>query len=147
MKFLKYSVITLLVAVITDLSLVAASYPTPSATVTGFVDLPANKTPVYTRWLTKNKNGFQTYYNSYTSTWLNNPCQNCQVATKPHNEAGVTWDGFATKMGDTQQFTHNIATVLSSPYDETYNNYRLSMFRADSTLLTTSHSGIWTINP
>lgn len=145
MKFLKYAMIALVLAVITDISLVAA-YPTPSATQIGVIEIKKDS-GVYSRWLTKNRDGLQTYENTFASTWLTSPCPNCIIGTIPYNESGTKWDGITTKMYQKKEFTHNISVVLDDPFDKGYNNYRIYNFRVDATLLTTNHAAEWTINP
>lgn len=148
MKFIKYSIISLLVAVATDATLVAATkYPTPPTTFI-IEQLAANGSVVYTRWLTKNVNGAQTYYNTYTATWLNSPCKKCQVAVKPYIENGDSWEGFFSTMDMTHEFNNNMSYVHDELiFGEAYNNYRLGINRVGPTLLTTYHNAEWTINP
>ena len=136
MKFIKYSLLTLFVAIVTDTALVLA-YPSPSGTSYS-LQLSAT-TGQWTEYRTKNTWSVQTYENISTFTWLTNPCPNCQIASKPGTSSGDLYVGVVTKIGQTKSFTD--PTSISSPDD-----YRLYIYRFDTTLLTTYHRSVWMIN-
>lgn len=136
MKFLKYAILTLLVACITDAVLVSA-YSSPSAY--SFTRELSKNTSQWTEWRTKNTWTDQAYKNRRTYTWMTDPCPNCKVAAKPVDGDGDIYSGVVTSEGQTKTFTDT--TAISAP-----NDFRLSIWRVDVTLLTTAHSATWTIN-
>lgn len=136
MKFMKYALISLIAAIIADAAMVFA-YPSPIAT--GLVYELSMNNKVDTEWRTKNTWTAQTYENYRTFTWMTNPCPNCKISAKPVSAGGDLYVGVVTTEGQKKQFTD--PTTISSP-----NDYMLKIWRVDITLLTTSHSAMWTMN-
>lgn len=137
MKFLKYSFLALLLAIVTDAGLVFA-YDAPMAQGIS-MDLVRN-TPQWGPWKTKNTWTWQRYENLSASTWLTNPCNSCQIVSKLFDKDGNTDLGSVSTPGHT--VTLNTNTMFGQPSD-----YHLSIWRADTTLLTTHHTAMWVINP
>ncbi len=127
MNFIKYSIVVLFVAIITDVALVFA-YPSPSV-VAVLMDLKGNNSQ-NTAYKTKTINSKQYYKNYSAITWLTNPCTKCEISTRAN-------DTIITKMGETKYFTMN------SYYT---GDYRLILKRNDMSALTTNHTGEWYIN-
>ena len=136
MKFLKYALITLILAVITDLTLVFA-YDT-GAVQSIHPELSGNNT-YYTSYYTKTYETRQRYYNESTYTGLTNPCPDCKVQIRLHTDDGDFSIAYLSKTGSNTRFTDS--TVWYLP-----NNYRLSLKRFDFSLLTTYHFGLWYVN-
>ena len=136
MKFIKYSLLILLIAIASDALLVFA-YPSPP--YMSIIEQLQQNSISETDWRTKNTWTAQTYQNTDTFTWLTNPCLNCQICAKPEDIGGDMYVGVVTKQGQTKQFTD--PTSISSP-----NDYKLKIWRVDTTLLTTYHYAKWTIN-
>lgn len=136
MKYFKYSILILVAAIITD-TVITKAYSTP-VNVSVNQDLPAND-GVWTSLYTKNTWTSQTYKNVESSTWLTNPCPDCKIAAKPFTSGGDAFVAVITKMGEVKTFTD--PTTISSP-----NDYKLYIYRFDTTLLTTHHKGTWKIN-
>lgn len=136
MKFMKYALLTLVVAIITDAAMVLA-YPSPSGTAL-YYELSKNSIQK-TDWRTKNTWTPQTYQNTRTYTWLTDPCPNCKISAKPVDSGGDVYVAVVTSEGQTKQFTD--PTSISSP-----NDYRLNIWRLDVTLLTTVHTAVWKMN-
>ncbi len=136
MKFIKYAFLTLIIAIATDIT-VAFAYSSPSATAI-YKELSKN-TSQWTDYRTKNTWTTQKYENVRTYTWMTDPCPKCQVSAKPVTESGNVYVAVVTSEGDTKNFT--APSTVNSPDD-----YRLNIWRLDTTLLTTIHSSVWTIN-
>lgn len=92
-----------------------------------------------TSWRTKNTWITQSYNNKETYTWMTNPCPKCKIVAKPVDSAGNVYVAVVTTAGDTKNFTD--PSSVNSPAD-----YRLNVWRYDSTLLTTIHTSVWNIN-
>ncbi len=137
MKFLKYAFIILLLAVISDTALVLA-YATPSG-VSIYKELVKNNSQ-WTDYKTKNTTTKQKYENIRTFTWLNDPCANCRIAAKPVDEAGDVYSAVVSTEGQTKTFDD--LSHVNWP-----NNFRLNIWRLDISVLTTTHSAVWMINP
>ncbi len=133
MKFMKYALITLIIAVATDILMIYA-YPSPPSTSLVY-QLKKNNIQ-QTDWKTKNTWTTQKYKNTRTYTILTDPCPNCYIASKPIDASGNVYQGIVTSEGQTQNFINS-----ALPGD-----YRLNIWRSDPTLLTTIHSAIWTMN-
>ncbi len=140
MKFFKYTIISLFVALILNATLTAfaADYPAPPTMSTGVKQISVGG-GFWTRYLTKNTWTIQKYYNYYTATVLTVPCPNCKIAAKPRDIDNDVYSSIVTQMGETDSF--NRPTHINSP-----DIYQLYISRYDFTLLTTDHAGIWIIN-
>lgn len=136
MKFLKYALSILAVAIITD-AFIAKAYAAPTQ-VAVIRELVRNNS-IFTDYKTKNTWSTQTYYNSKSYTWLTNPCPNCKVSVRPYTEGGDYGTTMETTTGKTVSL--NRPTSFGSP-----DNYRLLIWRSDTTALDTHHEGIWKIN-
>lgn len=136
MKFIKYAILTFILASIVNTVLVFA-YPSPSSTFLNH-DLDKNNSQ-WTDYMTKYNWKLQTYENTDTFTWLTNPCSDCQIAAKPYTESGDIGVAVVTKEDQKKGFTD--PTSFYAP-----DNYRLNIWRLDFTLLTTHHFSVWTIN-
>ncbi len=137
MKFLKISFLTLIIAIIADMS-IAFAYSTVSGTVFS-LELDKNNAE-WTDYRTKNTWSTMTYEHLNSFTWLTNPCPKCKVAAKPYTENGDIGVAVVTVTGDKKGFTN--PTNFQTP-----DNYRLNIWRFDTTLLTTYHGSQWMINP
>lgn len=137
MKFLKYAVLILLVAVVTDMALVSA-YSSQSGIGISYT-LNGN-TATYTQYMTKINLLPQTYRNGSMDTALTHPCSNCKLAVRAHNENGDMSSAITMVMGETKTFNSPTSVNMEG-------NYRLEIWRYDFTLLDTYHNGYWTINP
>lgn len=136
MKFMKYALLTLLIAVATDIAIVFA-YPDIYATVL-VRELDKNNEQ-FTDYFTKHTWTTQTYENLSTYTWLTSPCETCKIGTRPYTEDGDYGVSIFTTLG--QKKSMGDPTSFMEP-----NNYRLLIWRSDSTLLTTNHSAQWIMN-
>lgn len=126
MKFLKLSLIALIVAIAVDFSLVYA-YSSPSQSLIS-MELNNNDSK-NTSFITKNVEKLQRYKSTSNITWLNNPCTDCKTATTLYGSNTLTMT-----MGNTKTF---------NDYSYFLGDYRLTIKRSDVTLLTTSHIGTW----
>lgn len=135
MKLLKYSFITLIVALAVEGILVSA-YSSPSSMQIS-KQLEANKLQ-YTGYVTKNTWVKQTYYNRDTYTPMTNPCPNCKISAKIWSDTGTSSGEIITTKGQTKGTSE---TGTNSP-----GNYRVAIKRSDFTLLTTYHFATWNIN-
>ena len=136
MRFLKYAMLTLLVAIIADASLVFA-YDSPTIQATN-PQLQRNN-PYYTSYVTKTTWTKQKYSNQDTYTALTNPCPKCIIETILYTDSGDKSMSFLNNAGDV--FYFNDAESWTLP-----NNYRLYLRRYDITALTTYHWGLWYVN-
>src|SRR5574344_2687121 len=109
MKFIKYSLLTLFVAIVTDTALVLA-YPSPSGTSYS-LQLSAT-TGQWTEYRTKNTWSVQTYENISTFTWLTNPCPNCQIASKPGTSSGDLYVRSEEHTSELQSPDHLVCRLL-----------------------------------
>ncbi len=134
MKFLKYALLTLILAIVTDVAFIYAAQP--QVVISYALDKNAVQK---TSYRTKDTWTAQYYENLETYTWLTNPCPNCKISAKPEDIDGNLYVGIVTSAGQKKQFTD--PTTISSP-----NDYRLNIWRLDTTLLTTYHTAIWYIN-
>lgn len=135
MKFMKYSLIVLLISIAVESSLVFA-YTSPTSTTIS-IELSKN-TSKYTSYKTKNTYTTQSYNHTFSGTVLTSPCDSCKIMAKPYTADGDTFSGVLTTMGVTKNFPDDFS---KQPGD-----YRLNIWRYDSTLLTTEHTAVWTIN-
>ena len=136
MKLFKYATIVLVVAIITDITVVLASEPSGLSIAR---DLVKNEQQ-FTEYRTKDTWTTQTYRHVASSTWLTNPCTDCKVASKPYTSSGDVGAAVVTVAGETKRFDD--PSSMKNP-----DTYRLQLWRFDGTLLTTHHSSIWMINP
>ncbi len=136
MKFVKYAIMTLVLATVLDLSIVMA-YKTVYNVPTRY-DLDKNNA-VYTDYYTKINWNTMTYTNDGAFTWLTNPCSTCKIATKLYTAGGDTAEATTTVTGETKPLA---PSSMSRPDD-----FKLKIWRFDPTLLTTVHGGNWIINP
>ena len=137
MKYIKYSLIILVIAIMTDIYFVSATvYPTVGIALT----LTKNQ-PYTTSLYEKNNNNCQTYEHTYSFTAITDPCTDCQILVTPKNSSGETFTSYLTKMNNTYVFTKNSGLTCQP------GNYKISIKRNDTTLMNTSHSAAWNINP
>jgi len=136
MKFLKYSIIILVVAVVTNYTL-ASAYASPS-TVAIIVDLEKNEEQ-WTEYKTKTTWSTQTYEHISSITWLSNPCNDCLVRTISCQENGDCSGAVTTIAGQTRRIDN--PTSINVPH-----NYRLNLKRDNWSALTTHHNARWNIN-
>lgn len=146
MRFLKYSVLILTVAVLTDFAL-AKAYSSP-ATVLVSPEISFNG--VYTSSTYTKNTGLdvrQAYKNSFSTTVLTNPCPKCVIASRvrstqssisnPNETINVYPEGFTTVMGQTKHFND----LVNMRGDNL-----IYVWRVDKTLLKTYHSALWYLN-
>ncbi len=133
MKFIKYSLIILIAAIILNTGIVLAS-TTPSIHYL-IPTLIRNKTQ-NTSTLTKNRGLNQGYKTVENHTTLTSPCPNCVIST--------TLDG---------PYTKEAITTTSKDKRKNFNdksgfsgNYYITIKRSDKTVLNTRHSGEWYLN-
>lgn len=145
MKFLKYSVLILTLAIATDFAL-ASAYSSPA-----MVDISPtlSASGVYTSsTFTKNtgQSVRQAYENYSSITALTNPCPNCVIATRvrayinnPLN-GEITEEypeGITTRMGEVRHFNN----IVNYEGDNL-----VYVWRHDFTALKTYHSALWYLN-
>lgn len=138
MKFIKYGIIIVIVAVVTNILVSFASSSSIVYTLTVNYNLDKGNM-TRTPWIEKVDYTYPTYEHLLSRTILTNPCTSCKILAKPYDDDGDVYVGVVTVMGETQTFRD--PTSISSP-----NNYSLGIQRLDPTLLDTFHSGIWTVN-
>lgn len=136
MKYLKYSCLIFLCAILFE-TIVVSAYPSPTS-YSFTVSIPVGEN-VMTEYRTKVTKTMQYYKNRDTFTVLNDPCTNCQISAKPMNANGAFYTAAVTKMGETKYFPDHTSLGLLG-------DYRLMIHRIDTTLIKTGHSGTWTIN-
>lgn len=134
MRILKYALLTLLVAIITDGVMV---YAVSTSSVFGDFHLKGNVSQTG-NYVGKEYYGQQKYVNLKTYTSLTNPCPNCHVTTTIIKSDGAASGGMTTATGDTTLFTN------TAIYD--VGNYKLKQVRVELTALTTYHYYQWYIN-
>ena len=135
MNFMKYTIISLVVAVVVDLFLVTAS---ANKVVGVSINLIKNETKSLTKYYVKDTMNAQYYENTYASTPLNSPCQGCKISAKPILRNGDYGDAVTVKMGEKARFKTDVTKTMGE--------YTLLVWRKDLTALNTDHTGIWTIN-
>lgn len=145
MKFLKYSVLILTLAIVTDFAL-ASAYSSPA-----MVDVSPtlSATGVYTsNTFTKNtgQSVRQAYEHFSSITALTNPCPNCQIGTRIRAyiinplSGEITEEypeGIKTRMGDVSYFND----IVNYEGDNL-----VYVWRHDFTTLKTYHSALWYLN-
>ena len=134
MKLLKYALLTLLVAIVTD---GIVTYAVSTSSVFGSYELSGNSQLVG-NYAEKEYAGQQKYTNQKTYTALTNPCENCHVTVIVENSEGADSGGITLASGETGYF-NNTATYVTG-------NYRLKLRRVEASLLTTSNYYQWYIN-
>mgnify|MGYP004531892893 CR=1 FL=1 len=135
-KLLRYSLILLTICIVSDLCVTKAyKYSTASGVALNY-DLKYNSftdSPYRSKVDWQN----QTYQNIGSHTAISSPCNNCQILTKLATESGNLFEGRVTVAGQT-------TTLYGGNYPD---DFKLMLKRNDVTLLTTTHTGFWTINP
>ncbi len=140
MKYLKFSLIILAFAVITDFVITeaASDYPVVSSLyITPHLDKNNGQ---FTSYRKKTKISIMSYNHISSKTALTNPCNDCKVAAKPFTEGGDYGSAVLTVAGGSASFTEN--TGMQAP-----GVYRLYVWRYDFTALTTYHTARWDIQP
>ena len=129
MKIVKYALLTLLIAVITDIAIVLAYASPPSYNL---IPTLIKNNSQYTPWLTKNVEKVQKYKNISSITPMTNPCTNCKIATSLTGSNTIF-----SKMGEMKNF--NELSYFAA-------DYRIMIKRSDITAFNTYHSGTWYVN-
>lgn len=134
--YFKITFIVLILSIATNYVLTnATTYPSPVGT--SFSKELTKNQAQYTAWRTKTNYSTQTYENLDTFTKLTDPCPKCKIGAKPFLDNGDFHSGIVTTSGNVGKFSSTSSTL---------GNYRLSVWRVDTTLLTTYHSALWTMN-
>lgn len=129
MKFIKLSLIVLLVAICTDMCLTYAKYD-----VYTYFEISAGGSDTSATWYKEDESN-QTYTNDNTETTITKPCSNCKIGVRGYsNSYGSTTTGVA-KMGQT-------VYLENSGYKD---YYYLKATRIDTTLVKTKTGGTWHI--
>ena len=136
MKFLKYSLLVLVLAIAADFCLVSALTEDASATYISETIEP-NEDYSYTAYMNKTKESQQSYYNMDTYTTITNPCPKCVIAVKFQKNDGDHCER-AVVQGQT---VYAQLTSFALP-----GKYRIGLRRSDLTLVTTYTFGLWTWN-
>lgn len=129
MRFIKISLIVLVVAIITDLGMAEAKFD-----VYTYFEIPAGKT-AYSDSYAKKDESNQTYTNNNTATTITSPCPNCKIGVKGISTYHGTTTVGITKAGET-------AYLENSGYVDTY---YLQATRIDYTAVRTKTGGTWHI--
>lgn len=133
MKFLRGTFVFLVAVILFDGVLTYALEKAVVPTSTIAVNIPAGGN-VWTKYVTKNNYGDQTYYNKFTNTALTSPCPKCPIGVKWEKDDGSSTER-TVYMGDTKRVN------LTSLYD--VGSYHIRLRRTDVTLLDTYTSGEW----
>lgn len=146
MKYFKYSILLLTIAVFTDFAL-AKAYSSPASVLVS-PEIAFNG--VYTSDTFEKNTGEdvrQRYENSFSATAWTNPCNDCQIAARvratqpsmsnPNETIDVYPEGVVTVMGQTGRFND----LVNKKGDNL-----IYVWRHDSTLLKTYHSALWYLN-
>ena len=130
MKYLKYSLVLLFIAIVLNLSVV-------NAINTFFININLTRNNVsYTAYKTKSVWQVQSLYYQYASTSLTDPCPNCKIEARIYKNDGTYSEAKIGKMGDIKSFNY-----LGEP-----GSYRMKLNRYDITLLTTNFISWWYID-
>lgn len=135
MKFLKLSILFLLFSIIINFIVVNAGVIYRRINVIEFLE---GTNTTYTNYYEKNDWSNPKYEHLEMFTNLHNPCNNCKIVIKMHNDANSSSSGIMPTIGSKYVFTGG---GVAQP-----GNYRLSMYRQDWTLLQTTMRGYWFLN-
>lgn len=135
MKYIKLSLILLLLAVVTDVVVANAGVIYQRITVIEFLK---KRDVTYTKYFEKKDEYYNpSYKNELTYTGLTDPCNNCEIEVRAYEENGDQSRSIIVKMGEQKNFTGTVQNA---------GNWRLSVKRYDFTLLDTNTKGYWYLN-
>ena len=141
MKILKYSFVILAVSMVANIAMAsaAATLRPDQWGVSGQDTVPAyGKGSIKTIEVIKAREGTQNFYNYYAETGLTAPCDNCKIKAELQHKVNNLWDPLVSATVKMKQRGYFVGNNSENP-----GTYRLSLSRANATLLETTVIWDW----